>query len=86
MYHKQHIHLDLKGKLTSFLSRFIVGHFFFSLKKTFFPNFGSRLLKKSEKEPTPIHLFKTTLTEHKIQCRFNSYGDTRSSLTPNLLL
>lgn len=28
MYHKQHIHLDLKGKLASFLRRFMVGYFF----------------------------------------------------------
>lgn len=59
MYHKQHIHLDLKGKLASFLRRFIVGYFFPPEEYIFSPNFGNRLffffLKK---EPTPTYLFK----------------------------
>ena len=53
MYHKQHIHLDLKGKLASFLRRYIVGYFIPPEEYIyiFSPNFGNRLfffLRKSQ--------------------------------------
>ena len=76
MYHKQHIHLDLKGKLASFLRRFIVGYFFPPEEYIFFPNFGNRLFFFffffNERANSNIS-FQTTESEHKIHYYFKSY-------------